>query len=328
MEMKAEKHDKKSGEIYMMKGRTQFRQTGSQEYQSSDWFKNLHESNYGHVVLCDNSAYTVAGIGDVTLKFDTGFVYTLNDVRFIPELSRNLISVGQLERIGFTGKIGNGMLKLMKGALVTCKGTRRNEIYLTTGEVIRGLDSSISSTKIDYTHKWHNRLAHVSIKGLKLLNDKNIFGKDCVSDLSFCDHCVLGKHHKLPFSTGVHKTNGILDYVHSDLWGPASYPEGVNGYRLWDRSQKGGKVIVSRDVTFNEFEMPCLGPNLEKLGGDQQEDDSRQLETIKVSTHIPSTSSEMETQIQQPDEEDEEAVIEDHHVEEDPLVDYQLARDR
>ncbi|KAL2505550.1 putative gag-pol polyprotein [Abeliophyllum distichum] len=35
MEMKAEKHDKKSGEIHMMRGRTQFRQTGSQEYQCS-----------------------------------------------------------------------------------------------------------------------------------------------------------------------------------------------------------------------------------------------------------------------------------------------------
>ncbi|KAL2518848.1 Retrovirus-related Pol polyprotein from transposon TNT 1-94 [Abeliophyllum distichum] len=80
------------------------------------------------------------------------------------------------------------------------------------------------------------------------------------------------------------------------------YPKEVKGYRLWDRSQKGGKVIVSRDVTFNESEMPCLGLDLEKLGEDQQEGDSRQLETIKVSTHIPSTSSEVE--VQQPERDD------------------------
>ena len=55
-----------------------------------DWFENLHESNDGHVVLCDNSAYSVVGMSDITLKFDTGFVYTLKDVRYIPELSRNL----------------------------------------------------------------------------------------------------------------------------------------------------------------------------------------------------------------------------------------------
>ncbi|KAL2230649.1 UNVERIFIED_CONTAM: Retrovirus-related Pol polyprotein from transposon TNT 1-94, partial [Sesamum indicum] len=36
------------------------------------------------------------------------------------------------------------------------------------------------------------------------------------------------------------------------------YPEGVKGYRLWVRSQPGFKVLISRDVTFNENEMPCL----------------------------------------------------------------------
>ncbi|KAL0361470.1 UNVERIFIED_CONTAM: hypothetical protein Sradi_3831500, partial [Sesamum radiatum] len=36
------------------------------------------------------------------------------------------------------------------------------------------------------------------------------------------------------------------------------YPNGVKGYRLWVRSQPGIKVITSRDVTFNELEMPCL----------------------------------------------------------------------
>ncbi|KAL2253135.1 UNVERIFIED_CONTAM: Retrovirus-related Pol polyprotein from transposon TNT 1-94 [Sesamum indicum] len=36
------------------------------------------------------------------------------------------------------------------------------------------------------------------------------------------------------------------------------YPPGVKGYRLWLKNQPGFKVIVSRDVIFNESEMPCL----------------------------------------------------------------------
>ncbi|KAL2251634.1 UNVERIFIED_CONTAM: Retrovirus-related Pol polyprotein from transposon TNT 1-94 [Sesamum indicum] len=36
------------------------------------------------------------------------------------------------------------------------------------------------------------------------------------------------------------------------------YPIGVKGYRLWLRNQPGFKVVVSRDVIFNESEMPCL----------------------------------------------------------------------
>ncbi|KAL2251361.1 UNVERIFIED_CONTAM: Retrovirus-related Pol polyprotein from transposon TNT 1-94 [Sesamum indicum] len=44
------------------------------------------------------------------------------------------------------------------------------------------------------------------------------------------------------------------------------YPMGVKGYRLWVHSHPGFKVLISRDVTFNENEMPCLEKtqNLEK----------------------------------------------------------------
>lgn len=57
----------------------------------------------------------------------------------------------------------------------------------------------------------------MGIKGIKLLNDKCTFGNNCVSDLSFCDHYVLDKYYRTTFSTSVHKTKGMLEYVHSDL---------------------------------------------------------------------------------------------------------------
>ena len=31
---------------------------------------------------------------------------------------------------------------------------------------------------------------------------------------------MLGKQSKVRFMTGQHITRGILDYVHSDIWGP------------------------------------------------------------------------------------------------------------
>ena len=218
----------------------------------------MQGSNDGQVVLCDNFSYTIAGIGDIKIKFNTGFVYVLKEVRYIPELSRNLISVGRLEKDNFTGKIENDMFKMMKGALISIKEIKKNDIYITTGEVIRGLNSSISSAKIDHTHTWHSRLAHVSIKGLKLLNEKGAFGNDCVSDLSFCDHCVLGKHHRVSFSTSTHKAKSMLEYVHSDLWGPASNPtSGGNKYFLSIIDDYTRKVWVyllkDKTETFHNF---------------------------------------------------------------------------
>ncbi|KAL2462237.1 Integrase catalytic domain-containing protein [Abeliophyllum distichum] len=37
-----------------------------------------------------------------------------------------------------------------------------------------------------------------------------------------------------------------------------SYPDGVKGYRLWEKEEKEFKIITSRDVTFNEYNMPCI----------------------------------------------------------------------
>ena len=38
--------------------------------------------------------------------------------------------------------------------------------------------------------------------------------------LEFCEDCVLGKQTRVKFGSAIHNTKGILDYVHSDVWGP------------------------------------------------------------------------------------------------------------
>ena len=40
-------------------------------------------------------------------------------------------------------------------------------------------------------------------------------------DLKFCEHCVFGKQARQKFKSGKHTSKGILDYIHSDLWGPS-----------------------------------------------------------------------------------------------------------
>ena len=38
--------------------------------------------------------------------------------------------------------------------------------------------------------------------------------------LKFCEHCVIGKKTKAKFGTAIYCTEGNLDYVHADVWGP------------------------------------------------------------------------------------------------------------
>ena len=42
-----------------------------------------------------------------------------------------------------------------------------------------------------------------------------------VANLEFCEHCLFGKKHRSKFSKGAHVIDDVLDYIHSDCWGPS-----------------------------------------------------------------------------------------------------------
>ncbi|GAV89900.1 gag_pre-integrs domain-containing protein [Cephalotus follicularis] len=82
--------------------------------------------------------------------------------------------------------------------------------------------SSVSED--DKTKLWHMRLGHMSERGMTTLSKRGLLCGEHTTSLDFCEHCVVGKHTKVRFSTGTHSTKGTLDYIHSDLWGPAHVP--------------------------------------------------------------------------------------------------------
>ncbi|OIT19788.1 hypothetical protein A4A49_64238, partial [Nicotiana attenuata] len=61
---------------------------------------------------------------------------TLTDVRYVPELKKNLISLAILESLGckFTGKSGD--LKFFQGALVIMKAHRSDLLYTLMGATV------------------------------------------------------------------------------------------------------------------------------------------------------------------------------------------------
>jgi len=40
------------------------------------------------------------------------------------------------------------------------------------------------------------------------------------SGLELCEHCVIGKKMKVKLDTAIHRTERMLDYIHTDVWGP------------------------------------------------------------------------------------------------------------
>ena len=75
-----------------------------------------------------------------------GIVRELKEVRYVPQLKKNLISVGALEILGLVVSIRDGVLKMTKGSMVVIKGVRWNNLYYLKGSTVtRQVETSNSS---------------------------------------------------------------------------------------------------------------------------------------------------------------------------------------
>ena len=187
-----------------------------------DFFVTFKSIDGGKVLLGNNLACKVAGIGSVRIKMYDGSVKGLEQVRCVPELKRNLISLGMIDQLGCCIKAENGELQILKDGAIIMKGCRRNGLYVLKGSVeLHGIITNVNSDK---TRLWHMRLAHMSEKGLKELSKQGLLGTDQISALEFCEKCVFGKATRQKFNPGKQETKNTLDYIHSDLWGPSQVP--------------------------------------------------------------------------------------------------------
>lgn len=66
----------------------------------------------------------VKGIGCVKIKMFNGIVIIVKDVRYVPNLSRNLISIGVFDDSGYEIKTKDGVKRIVKGSMVVIKGEK------------------------------------------------------------------------------------------------------------------------------------------------------------------------------------------------------------
>lgn len=71
------------------------------------------------------------------------------------------------------------------------------------------------------TNLWHQRLGHISEKGLQVLSKKGLLNEDKIQTMELCEYCVLGKSKRVSFSEAKHTTTRPLEYIHSDIWRPS-----------------------------------------------------------------------------------------------------------
>ncbi|KAK2981076.1 hypothetical protein RJ640_012031 [Escallonia rubra] len=94
-----------------------------------DCFSDYVHGDYGHVTVGNIYQGSIVGKEKIEIKLSNGGTLILNDVRHIPELQKNLISVSGLDREGYFVAFGEKQWKVTKGSMVVARGERVGTLY-------------------------------------------------------------------------------------------------------------------------------------------------------------------------------------------------------
>jgi len=120
-----------------------------------DWFSTYDLVDSTVVHMGNNTQCNVTEIGTVKIKTHDGAVKTLSNVCHVPDLKRNLISLGTLQSKGWKYSAEGGVLKVSKGSRILLKGLRQESLYVlqaftTTDYMKKGSYKSFPKAKFKY----------------------------------------------------------------------------------------------------------------------------------------------------------------------------------
>eukprot|EP00253_Pinus_taeda_P032927 PITA_32927 len=188
---------------------------------SENGLRTYKSINDGVVYMGNDVTCNIVGIGSIQLQMFDGTTKILTDVRHVPKLRKKLISLGALDTNGYKIVIQGGVMKIYKGILLVMKAKKVGNLFQLEGRTGSDHVSMVSEHDSCSIRLWHQRLGHMSERGSKILADHKLLPNLKYGKLDFCKHCLFGKQSKQKFKTGKHTSKRILDYIHSDVWGPS-----------------------------------------------------------------------------------------------------------
>ena len=81
-----------------------------------DYFIEYHKFDGGRVMMGNNAMCRVIGIGTVKLRLQDGTLLMIKQVKHVPDLKRNLISLEMFDQIGYNIRLESGDLRVLDGS--------------------------------------------------------------------------------------------------------------------------------------------------------------------------------------------------------------------
>ncbi|KAI5312192.1 hypothetical protein L3X38_041365 [Prunus dulcis] len=205
-----------------------------------------------------------------------GMIRVLGNVRYVPRLRKNLISLGTLDEVDYGYESKKGRLRVAKGSLVVMQGDLQpNKLYkLIRTTIVEGAAVSVNQGIEDKTELWHHRLRHISQKGLQELHKQGLLEACHLANWTFVNIVFLESKGRSPST--------VLNFKSAEeVWSekPVDYskPRVFNCSTYAHIPSDERKKVVSRDIVFNETTMP-----LNKVESSREKKDDAEIEVTKI----------------------------------------------
>jgi hypothetical protein len=120
-----------------------------------NWFISYQSVDEGVVFMGNGIPCKTLGVGSIRIRMFDGIVRELTDVRYVPELKSNLISLGVLDSCGYKYTGQGGALTLSKGNLVVMKATKVDNLYKLEGSTEVASEVTDVSSCLWQKHQGH-----------------------------------------------------------------------------------------------------------------------------------------------------------------------------
>lgn len=231
---------------------------------NKEWFMEIDDSFRHAVRLGNSSRMEVVGKGDV--KFEVGGVTQIvSDVFFVPNLTNNLLSVGQLQEKGVDVLISKGVCKIYhprRGLIVSTKMTA-NRMFIVSAIMKTDPNQCLKIEEDEVATLWHKRYGHLNNTSIQSMHDKKLVnGLPPMKEIpKVCEVCNIGKQHReiIP-KKSQWRAAEKLKLIHADLCGPIS-PTSHSGKRyifllIDDFSRKSWIYLLSeKNEAFDTFKI-------------------------------------------------------------------------
>jgi hypothetical protein len=188
-------------------------------------FSEIDLRVHGTVRFGDGSVTNIEGHDMILIKCKTGGHKALTRVYYIPRLKANIVSLGQMEEVGYKIVLESGFLKLWNraGTLATKVKRGASRLYVLHLDVDRPV--CLAAQGMSPAWRWHSRYDHLNFCGLKrLFEGELVKGLPHINHVDqVCDSYLAGKQRRATFPTvAKFHTEEKLELVHGDLCGPVT----------------------------------------------------------------------------------------------------------